>query len=176
MRAGGYLPRAPEIAFRGPFQKRKHLSAVSQPKHIFSPIRAFSGEICAKRTGRCIGTTPLRGLGITETGAFPNRHYVQVKDRLAWLAGEIRQSEIPRSDLITGIDGLECRTTGGWEMRDNGRKRRVAKQLISCDFPRLARRIHLKDRALPRVNLLKPTTSQLRSHPECANILTLVNE
>jgi hypothetical protein len=94
-RAGGYLPEMPPKSHsEALFEAKASFRRMTAQTHLLT-YTGLSGGIRAKRTGRCIGTTPLRGLGITETGAFLDRHYVQVKDRLAWLAGEIRQSEIP---------------------------------------------------------------------------------
>jgi hypothetical protein len=78
------------------FRSESIFPRCDKPNHIFSRLRGpFLGHYAPKERGDASGQTPLRCLGLTDTGAFPDRHDVQVKDRLAWLAGEIRQSEIP---------------------------------------------------------------------------------
>ncbi len=69
--------------------------------HLLTSTGLFWG-ITRLKNGEMHRDNPASVLGpLTETGAFPDRHDVQVKNRLAWLVGDIDQSEFPpiRRDL-----------------------------------------------------------------------------
>jgi len=141
---GATCPKCPRNRIPRPFSEAKaSFRRMTAQTHLLT-YTGLSGGIRAKRTGRCIGTTPLRGLGITDAGAFPDRHYVQVKDRLAWLAGQIRQSEIPpirrdSGDLISDMRIPEPDSRGMPRFCSGSRetaKRNVSRTLVRhADWP-----------------------------------------